>query len=266
MKWHLVLGITLLAINSCKKTTLKPNVTVYGHAGTALHKDRSVYPPNTLQSIKNAINILDAEGVEVDVQMTKDSVLVLFHDPYLDYSTKLKGCISNYNFSELKNLTIDNSKYKLVSLKTILELIQKYNKFIYLDIKSYDFCKASEIRTTTFKYALNQSMINIKNDFKNNIILGSKSAEFIENLDYPNKCFETTSVYSALTEANEHDFKNVLFFLKFITESDKTLLTNININWGIIGLKDKWTTENAMALKPNFVITDNIAYAKQLSN
>lgn len=264
MKWLLVLVIPLVGIlNSCNKPN-KPNVIVYGHAGTALHKDRAVFPPNTIESINNAINILDADGVEVDVQMTKDSVLVLFHDPYLDYSTKYNGCISDYTFNDLSDLTIDNSKYHLASLKIVLEILQKKEKSIYLDIKVFDYCFSDEINYNTFQYALNQSLVNITSYSK--IVLGAKQSSFLKNINFENKSYETTSISDALLVAKENDFHSVLFFLKFINESDISKLQESGINWGLIDIKDKWTTKKAMSLNPNYVITDNIPYSKQLSN
>ena len=94
--------LALIFCFGCKKNNL-PEVDVYGHAGSSLHRDRAVFPANSLESIKYAIDALSADGVEVDVQMTKDSILVLYHDSFLDNSSDFTGCIADYNYEEIKD-------------------------------------------------------------------------------------------------------------------------------------------------------------------
>ena len=48
------------------------------------------YPINSYESFEPCFRI-GAEGSEMDVQMTKDSVLVLFHDAKLEDGTLCKG-------------------------------------------------------------------------------------------------------------------------------------------------------------------------------
>ena len=66
-------------------------------------------------------DVLDADGVEVDVQMTKDSVLVLFHDAFLNDATNFSGCIHDYNFSDLTELEVYHTKYKLARLDEVIK-------------------------------------------------------------------------------------------------------------------------------------------------
>lgn len=64
-------------------------------------------PENSIQSLENAIN----KGVhfyELDVQLSKDSVLYLMHDKTLDRTTNKKGKVSDYTFDELKTFYLRN--------------------------------------------------------------------------------------------------------------------------------------------------------------
>ncbi|MCC6278505.1 MAG: CotH kinase family protein [Oligoflexia bacterium] len=67
-------------------------------------KGPSEYPfDNTIESIQTAFD-LGADLVEIDIQRTKDNVLVLFHDWNLDCRTQLSGTIEDYTWSELKKV------------------------------------------------------------------------------------------------------------------------------------------------------------------
>ena len=54
-------------------------IMILGHAGMG---DLYKYPNNTMESIEPVLGI-GADGTELDIQMTKDSVLILFHDETL---------------------------------------------------------------------------------------------------------------------------------------------------------------------------------------
>ena len=47
-----------------------------------------------------------ANGIETDIQRTKDGVLVLFHDDTLDRVTDAKGLIRDYTLEEIKKIKV----------------------------------------------------------------------------------------------------------------------------------------------------------------
>lgn len=111
MKKYLLPGLGLLLITwlaRCGKQddfqveNLNHNIImILGHAGMG---DLYKYPNNSLQAIEPVIGI-GADGTELDVQITKDSVLILFHDITLDGRTKCSGFESPYyyNWSDIKD-------------------------------------------------------------------------------------------------------------------------------------------------------------------
>lgn len=63
------------------------------------------YPENSIAAIREAIR----QGIdiaEVDVRMTKDSVLVLMHDKTITRTTGQKGDVSSYTFKELQQFPL----------------------------------------------------------------------------------------------------------------------------------------------------------------
>lgn len=75
-------------------------IVVVGHRGGA-----ALAPENTLTAFANAGKI-GADGIELDVQMSKDGMLVVMHDETVDRTTNGKGFIKDLTFAQLRALTI----------------------------------------------------------------------------------------------------------------------------------------------------------------
>lgn len=71
---------------------------VIGHRGAA-----ALAPENTLESITAAF-AAGADGVEVDVRLTRDGVAVLLHDRDLSRTTDGTGTVSTIDYAELRRL------------------------------------------------------------------------------------------------------------------------------------------------------------------
>lgn len=63
------------------------------------------YLENTIPSIQAAFD-LGADVVELDVRLTKDKKLAVFHDFALEYRTNASGLVGDYTMAELKDLDI----------------------------------------------------------------------------------------------------------------------------------------------------------------
>lgn len=70
-----------------------------------IHKPTHNYLENTIASIQAAFDC-GAEVVELDIMLTKDEQLAVFHDAELEYRTNGKGKISDYTMEDLKQLDI----------------------------------------------------------------------------------------------------------------------------------------------------------------
>ena len=87
------------------------------------HRGASAYAPeNTMLSFYLGV-YMQANGIETDVQMTKDGVLVLFHDDTLRRVTGQPGCVQDYTFAQLRQFSVNTtgSEDKIVSLEAFLE-------------------------------------------------------------------------------------------------------------------------------------------------
>ena len=124
----------LLYINKKKWKIKRPlfyppnKFIIIGHRGAP-----TIYKENTIESFIKAFE-LGLNGVELDVQITKDNKIVIFHDWYiLDKNNENAKQISNINYSEIADSSYSNSKIPL--LNDLLKVIPK-NKFVNIEIKS----------------------------------------------------------------------------------------------------------------------------------
>ncbi len=105
------------------------------------HRGASEYAPeNTLSAFYLGL-LQGADGIETDVQMTKDGVLVLFHDDTLEGVTDGKGRIADYTLEELKNIKVygccTTGFYDhIVTLREFLERFSGYGISFAIELKA----------------------------------------------------------------------------------------------------------------------------------
>ena len=82
---------------------------IYAHRGASAYA-----PENTKVAFEKAIE-LKANGIELDLQKTKDGKIVIFHDDYIDKKSNGTGKIEEYTYQELLELDFGiwfDNKYK----------------------------------------------------------------------------------------------------------------------------------------------------------
>lgn len=70
----------------------------YAHRGAS-----GYFPENTMLAFMKAVK-MGCDGIETDVQMTRDGVLVLIHDESVDRTTNGSGLVKDYSYAELCRL------------------------------------------------------------------------------------------------------------------------------------------------------------------
>lgn len=78
-------------------------------------------PENSLKAFERAIH--ENFAIEMDVQITSDDVLVVFHDGDLERMTGMKGQVAEINYDVLQTLTLLNTDQKVPTFKEFLNLV-----------------------------------------------------------------------------------------------------------------------------------------------
>lgn len=96
------------------------------------------FDENTMLAFEKAIEY-NADGIETDVQVSKDGVLVLIHDETLDRTTDGKGYVKDYTLAELKRFKTKNGE-EIPTLQELLQLVSKSNlRMLNLELKNSIF-------------------------------------------------------------------------------------------------------------------------------
>ncbi len=110
------------------------------------HRGASEYAPeNTLSSFYLGL-MQGANGIETDVQRTKDGVLVLFHDDTLTRVTGETGSVCDYTLEELKSFKVRGNAptffYDTIpTLREFLEAFAKYDIRFAIELKECGYEK-----------------------------------------------------------------------------------------------------------------------------
>ncbi len=94
---------------------------------------------NTLEAYRAAF-LLGADGNEVDVRVTKDGVLVCFHDDMLDHLLEAYGDVADYTWSELRAFRFRRPgrfgrHCRIPTLAEVLALHRRFAGLLHLDVK-----------------------------------------------------------------------------------------------------------------------------------
>ena len=105
------------------------------------HRGASGYAPeNTLAAFQKAVD-LGADGVELDIQLTKDDQIVVIHDEMIARTSDGKGWVKDYTLEELRAFNYNRTKpeYKhadIPTMREVFELLKPTGLFINIEIKT----------------------------------------------------------------------------------------------------------------------------------
>lgn len=101
---------------------------IYAHRGYSAN-----YPENTLSAFEAALPHVD--GIELDVQLSKDGRLVVIHDETVDRTTDGTGWVKDMTLQELRQLKIDGYE-RIPTLEEVLGLIKRSNVTLNVELKT----------------------------------------------------------------------------------------------------------------------------------
>lgn len=108
----------------------------YAHRGASAY-----FPENTMLSFEKALE-MGCTGIETDVQLTKDGVLVLIHDEMVNRTTNGQGLVKNYTYTELNKLDAGSwmggefTGLKIPTVEELIYLVRDKNIIINFEIKN----------------------------------------------------------------------------------------------------------------------------------
>ncbi|MBA9027372.1 MULTISPECIES: glycerophosphodiester phosphodiesterase [Bacillaceae] len=109
---------------------------IFAHRGAA-----GTHPENTMISFYEAYRV-GADGIELDVQLSKDGEVVVIHDELLDRTTNGKGNVKDHTWNDLQLLSAGYKFRKqfanaaIPNLEEVLAWIQGTNMILNIELKN----------------------------------------------------------------------------------------------------------------------------------
>ena len=111
----------------------KYNTLVYAHRGAS-----GYMPENTNESFEKAVE-LGADGMELDIQLSKDGKIMVCHDYRIDRTSDGKGFLKDFTYEELRRFNFSNGRegfYRIPLLEEVLELVKANAVILNIELKS----------------------------------------------------------------------------------------------------------------------------------
>lgn len=91
---------------------------IWAHRGCC-----TLYPENTLEAFRAAAELDGITGIELDIQLTSDGEMVVFHDENLRRVTHIDRNVRGCTLAEIKNIAIPANDGKYCSIPTLEEVL-----------------------------------------------------------------------------------------------------------------------------------------------
>ncbi len=105
------------------------------HAHRGLHTKDKTIPENSLAAFKAAVE--SGYGIELDLQLSKDGEVIVFHDKDLQRVCNVPGNVEDFTFKELKEMRLCNTEETIPLFTQVLELVNGKTNII-VELKSID--------------------------------------------------------------------------------------------------------------------------------
>ena len=192
---YVVLGIVaVLAIAYLlmimPRMTGKPDTSMfmehlYAHRG--LFDNESDAPENSLKAFKKAVDA--GFGIEMDVQLTKDDVAVVFHDGKLKRMCGVEGKVCDFTYEELQQFSLLESEEKIPLFTDVLKVVDGKVPLIIeykIDNTKPKVCEIGNEILENYKgvyciESFNPFGVKWYKNHRKDIVRGQLSEEFIKN-------------------------------------------------------------------------------------
>lgn len=123
---------------------------LYAHRG--LHDNTSDAPENSMEAFRRAVDA--GYGIEMDIQLSKDKIPIVFHDFTLDRVCGVKGKVSDYTYDELRSFRLFDTAESIPAFKDVLEMVDGKVPLIVefkIEFKDLSLCSIADRLLARYK-------------------------------------------------------------------------------------------------------------------
>ena len=251
-----IIGIVLLC--SCSKKDANSSVLLLSHAGDGLSMPNAPYPANSTAAVNYALE-MGADGVEVDIQLSKDGQWILFHDVYLDGKTTRKGCVAEYSSDEIVQTFFQAFPNRHIDLLKDLEV---GTKTLVLDIRHYEPCSntihtLNELLPPLLEYASSHSSTPI--------LYNSNYPTLLDTLRKLGKTVSYNAVsWKDIQSVSTSQYPIYVVRNEAMTAAQVSEIQEKGAKVILFDVRSQSGNKKALAKHPDYLMTDNLSGAIQL--
>jgi len=272
MKKNILFLFIVVFIISCKPSNNKiiqnnSQTLIIGHRAAGNIWYGSEFVGNSFEAVKFRYSNLN--GIEVDLQMSKDSTLWLIHD------NKIANCNNDtipvcfLTDNEINKIN-ECTEGSLISLEDLFDYLSKQDnkKFVSLDMKAVtnNFCFNNNSNEDWLKL-ISEKIIKLYNKYNPNCIIAVESWDinFLELINN-NKIETYLLIWNSVTTDDLNYAKNKKITglsCNFDTEFTKNIIDNarnMNIKIQLWTPNKETDIKKALELNPFTIQTDNVKY------
>ena len=223
-------------------------VSKISHRG---YVDNKFTMENSYKSIANALE-KNFDMIELDVQLTKDNILILHHDLFVETNANDLKMISDMKYSELKKL-----KNHVLTLDELFKIQNIDKKSIYLDLKGSD--------------KLAEKLVYFLDDlsFNNNIYLGTFNKKHLNKLKESNISDKQNIKLGLITDNRlldkdlincklDYDIDFLSLHWEMLREDTIKALNNINVKCFVYTCKNNFILDQINKFNIDGIVSDII--------
>ena len=269
-----------LALLGCQKVdldeldTLNGRVELIGHGGSGFERFTNQLQSNSMPSIQYATEVMQVDGIEIDIQFSSDTVPLLYHDELLNSSTNCDGYVFQrswqslstcyYNDLPADQLSKDNHLVSLEQLFTYTSSLSNPPR-VYLDLK---ILNSADVRPTneTFSTILSDLIKNY--NATNYVRIISPDTSFLNTYKQIQPAIElfldTKVVDQNLGVASSIGLTGFTTSNAAVSEAQVEAAHAANLEVIIFGLKSRQGHRVALLKSPDGIMTDNVLLLKKM--
>ena len=210
---------------------------IWAHRGAS-----GSYPENTIPAFEEAIK-MNSDGIELDIQLTKDGEMVVCHDETIDRTSNGSGNIKDYTLEELRQFNFNKilpslGEVKIPTMKEVIDLIKPTNLLINIELKT----------TIYFYEGIEEKIINLVHEegMEDRVIYSSFNHASIVRIQQLDKNAKTAFLYmdspiDFVSYAKKHNVDAIhpaLYNLQYPEEIMQAKKAGLEINVWPVNTKD----------------------------
>lgn len=250
---------------------------VLGHGGNGFGTVRNPFPLNSMPAIRQSLEIEGARGVELDVRMTADGVLVLCHAQELENETNCSGCVEQKAAEEVLQCKLKSNPlyqvgedFSIITLDSVMGYFADFmtKPFLYINAKPTANCEGLDISAHSAEMASRIWALIQQHQGLDWVWVESDYEPFLRSFHDLAPQVRTFSGVNNVQAAKEMAERIGLDGIVV----DNNQITDLQVqelhqqgHWvGIFGVKIKSGAKKAIAKSPDFILVDDVRMTRQL--